>query len=81
MPSSRILMDNKRPIFSIVTNQMDTEDKSVKRNRALTLMLESVLKPDDRLRQCAHNQLCYHELMEYRQEMIDYLHSRYSEFN
>jgi len=53
----------------------------VKRNRALTLMLESVLKPDPRLRQCAHNQLCYHELMEYRQEMIDYLHSRYSEFN
>ena len=60
---------------------MDTEDKSVKRNRALTLMLESVLKPDNRLRQCAHNQLCYHELMEYRQEMIDYLHSGYSEFD
>ena len=54
---------------------MDTEDKSVKRNRALTLMLESVLKPDPRLRQCAHNQYCYHELMEVRQNILRHLDS------
>jgi hypothetical protein len=57
-------------------------DKVEKRERALTLFTESVLKPDQELRQCAHNQQCFNELMEWRQEVIDYLRSRREqEFN
>lgn len=51
-------------------------EKSEKRNRALGLFVESVLKPDHELRQCAHNQKCYNELLEWRQEVLDYLNSR-----
>lgn len=51
-------------------------DKAEKRNHALGLFVESVLKPDHELRQCAHNQKCYNELFEWRQEVLDYLNSR-----
>lgn len=51
-------------------------DKQEKRNRALSLLVESVLKPDHELRQCAHNQKCYNELLEWRDEILDYLNSR-----
>lgn len=51
-------------------------DKKEKRERALTLFTESVLKADQELRQCAHNQQCFYELMEWRQEILDYLKSR-----
>ena len=37
---------------------------------------ESVLKPDPELRQCAHNQKCFNELMEWREEIIRYLDER-----
>jgi len=50
--------------------------KEQKRRDALGLMLESVIKPDSRLRGCAHNQECFYELMEWRQEMIEYLEQR-----
>tara|TARA_B100001778_G_scaffold306349_1_gene285618 strand:+ start:1318 stop:1509 length:192 start_codon:yes stop_codon:yes gene_type:complete len=46
-----------------------------KEKAALNLMIESVLKPDSRLRGCAHNQECYNELMEWRQKMLDLLFS------
>jgi len=49
------------------------ESKKVKRNRALTLFAESVLKPDNKLRGCAHNQKCYWELMEVREDVLQYL--------
>jgi len=42
--------------------------------RALGLMIESVLKPDSKLRGCAHNQDCYDELMQWRQKMLDLLY-------
>lgn len=42
--------------------------------RALGLMIESVLKPDSKLRECAHNQGCFEELMEWRQVMLDILY-------
>ena len=45
---------------------IDDETKQVKWNRGLDLFTESVLKPDPSLRQCAHNQQCYHELMDVR---------------
>ena len=46
-----------------------------KEKAALGLMIESVHKPDSRLRGCAHNQECYNELMELRQKMLDLLYS------
>lgn len=55
----------------------DLESKAEKRRRALGLFIESVYKPDPKLRQCAHNQLCYHELLEYRDEILQYLYSKY----
>lgn len=51
-------------------------DKVEKRNRALGLFVESVLKPDHELRQCAHNQKCYNELLEWREEVLQYLNLR-----
>ena len=53
---------------------MSTKDQ--KRRDALGLFYESVLKPDSKLRACAHNQECYHELMEWRDEIIRYLDER-----
>ena len=47
-----------------------SETKQEKWDRGKTLMLESLHKPDDRLRGCAHNQECYHELLEIRDEVI-----------
>ena len=40
-------------------------------DRAKTLMLESLHKPDNALRSCAHNQKCYYELLEIRDQVID----------
>ena len=54
-------------------------DKVEKRDRALGLFVESVLKPDHELRQCAHNQKCYNELLEWRDEVLNYLNTRRSE--
>ena len=42
---------------------------------ALNLMIESVIKPDHRLRGCAYNQDCYDELMEWRERMLELLYS------
>jgi hypothetical protein len=44
-----------------------------KREDALTLFTESVLKPDVKLRQCARNQDCYDELMKIREDVLEYL--------
>ena len=40
-------------------------------DRAKTLMLESLHKPDSKLRGCAHNQKCYYELMEIRDQVLE----------
>ena len=40
-------------------------------DRARTLMLESLYKPDDRLRGCAYNQRCKDELMSIRDQVVD----------
>ena len=48
-----------------------SETKKDKWERGKTLMLESLHKPDDRLRGCSHNQQCYHELMEIRDQVIE----------
>ena len=54
-------------------------DKEIKRRDALTIFIESVHKPDSRLRGCAHNQECFHELMEWREEVLAYLNKRLKE--
>jgi len=48
-----------------------SETKQEKWDRGKTLMLESLHKPDDKLRGCSHNQQCYHELMEIRDQVIE----------
>ena len=53
----------------------DNESKDVKWNRGLDLFIESVHKPDSELRNCAHNQLCYNELLEVRETVLEYLHT------
>ena len=50
----------------------DTESKTEKYNRAVDLFIESVHKPDTALRSCAHNQRCFNELMEVREQVLEY---------
>lgn len=45
-----------------------------KEKDALGLMIESIWKPDSKLRSCAHNQECYNELMQWRQRILDTLY-------
>ena len=51
----------------------------MKRKDAFFIFYESVLKPDHELRQYAHDEECYHELMEWREEVIRYLDERRNE--
>tara|TARA_Y100000385_G_C12989367_1_gene592102 strand:+ start:994 stop:1191 length:198 start_codon:yes stop_codon:yes gene_type:complete len=51
----------------------DSETEQEKWNRGLDLFIESVLKPDPALRQCAHNQKCYNELMSVRDNVLGYV--------
>jgi len=51
----------------------DGESQDIKWNRGLDLFIESVHKPDAELRQCAHNQKCYNELMAVRDNVLEYL--------
>ena len=51
----------------------DKETKKEKWERARAIFLESVHKPDPHLRGCAHNQKCYHELLEIREEVIEHV--------
>ncbi len=52
-----------------------SEDKEDKRNRAIDLLMESLHKPDDSIRAAAHDQSCYHELFEVRDDVLHYLHT------
>lgn len=52
------------------------DSKFQKRKDAFYIFYESVLKPDPELRLYAHDEECYHELMEWRQEIITYLDER-----
>ena len=51
------------------------ESKIDKHNRAVDICIESVQKPDTALRACAHNQKCFNELMEVRQQVLEYVYS------
>ena len=52
-------------------HEEETQDQ--RWNQGLDLYVESIHKPDHRLRGCAHNQKCYNELMEVREEVLEYL--------
>ena len=53
----------------------DGESKLEKHNRSVDIFFDSVQKPDSALRSCAHNQKCYNELMEVRQQVLDYAYT------
>lgn len=52
---------------------MKNQNQQDKRNRAISLFIESVLKPDSELRQDAYEQECFSELMEIRETVLEYL--------
>ena len=52
---------------------MSNESDHDKWDRSKTLLLESLYEPNTKLRGCAHNQGCFDELMELRDEVIDYV--------
>ena len=52
---------------------MKDQNEVEKWNHAVSLFTESVLKPDHELRQAAHDQKCYHELMYVREHVLEYL--------
>ena len=54
-------------------------EKEQKRKDAFFIFYESVLKPDPELRLYAHDEKCFHELMEWRSEILQYLDSRRNE--
>ena len=49
----------------------DRETSFEKWDRAKSLFLESLYNPDSELRSCAHNQKCYNEMMELREDVVD----------
>ena len=56
----------------------DWETSFEKWDRAKSLFLESLYKPDTELRSCAHNQKCYNELMEIREWAIDQIRNTHN---
>ncbi len=67
-------MIKKRIKFMKDQNSIDDKETyNEKWNRALDLFTESVHKPDNELRSCAHNQKCYNELMSVRDQVVTYL--------
>jgi len=52
------------------------ESKRDKWNRGLDIFIESVIKPDSSLRECARNQKCYNELMDVRTDVLNYLRTK-----
>ncbi len=53
-------------------NSVDDKETSFEKwDRAKSLFLESLYRPDNELRSCAHNQKCYNELMEIRETVVE----------
>jgi len=52
---------------------MENPNETEKWNRAVSLVAESILKPDHELRQCAHHQECYNELLYIRDLVLEHL--------
>ena len=54
---------------------IDEPSSYEKWDRAKSILLESLLKPDHHLRSCAHNQHCYDDLVQIRDQIVDYVHN------
>ena len=54
-------------------SNIQVKNLSEKWDRAKSLLLESLYKPDSALRSCSHNQHCFDEMMELRDQVIDYV--------
>ena len=54
-------------------SKIDVDSPTEKWDRAKSLLLESLYKPDDSLRSCSHNQQCFKEMMALRDQVIDYV--------
>ena len=52
---------------------IDEPSSYEKWDRAKSILLESLLKPDHHLRSCAHNQHCYEELVQIRDQIVEYV--------
>ena len=53
-------------------NTLEENESQLERwNRAKAIFIESLIKPDNHLRSCSHNQKCYNELMEIRDTIVD----------
>ena len=51
----------------------EDESQDQEWNRGVDLYVESIHKPDQALRGCAHNQKCYNELMAVRAQVLEYV--------
>ena len=54
---------------------MHDQSQAEKWDRGKTLLLESLYKPDSKLRGCAYNQECYDEMIALRDHVIDLIKS------
>ena len=54
-------------------NPVGTETPFEKWDRARTLVLESLYKPDNQLRSCAYNQGCKDDMLQIRDQLIAYV--------
>ena len=52
---------------------MHDQNAEEKWDRGKTLLLESLYKPDTKLRGCAYNQDCFTEMISIRDEVIEYV--------
>tara|TARA_B100000927_G_C16276242_1_gene393608 strand:+ start:35 stop:238 length:204 start_codon:yes stop_codon:yes gene_type:complete len=52
---------------------MHDQSQADKWDRGKTLLLESLYKPDTKLRGCAYNQDCFTEMISIRDEVIEYV--------
>ncbi len=52
---------------------LEKETQKEKWDRGRSLFLESLYKPDHELRGCSHNQKCFNELMQIREDVIEYV--------
>ena len=54
----------------------ENESQADKWKRAQSLFIESLMKPVNELRSCAHNQKCYNELMAIRDDIVEHVRMR-----
>lgn len=52
---------------------MNELKQSEKWNLAISIVAESILRPDTQLRQDAYEQECFHELMSVREDILNHL--------